>query len=294
MAEITERPFRRERDLPGIFALIAQARASSDPHAFLHPGGLQWLLRRLPQPTFSVRQWYEGDALAGVVITDSAYVMVQSANGDVDRHVWLLREAEAHLHRHGEPVIETSVWDGDHELLTRVRALGFEPSGTYGHELVNDDLEAPAEPELPLGFTMGWLEPSLDDSYVELHRAAWSTWGPSTYDRAAHGAVTTMPDFERELVPLISASDGTLAAYCIGWFDPVTRMSEIEPLRTRPVFRRRGLARAVVEEVVRRSTQRGARSVLVWGAHQNTAALALYESCGFRSRRVMREYRRVP
>lgn len=161
-----------------------------------------------------------------------------------------------------------------------------------GTKLINDDLKAPPEPELPAGFKMGWLEPSLDDLYVELHRAAWSTWAPSTYDRSAHAAVITMPHFDRRLVPLISASGGTLAAYCIAWLDPITRTVEIEPLGTRPAFRRRGLARAIVQEVVGRSADRGARSVIVWGAHRNAAALALYESCGFRSRRVLREYRR--
>jgi ribosomal protein S18 acetylase RimI-like enzyme len=139
---------------------------------------------------------------------------------------------------------------------------------------------------------MRWLEPQLDDAYVELHRAAWSTVKPSDYDGRLHASVTSMPDFERKLVPIIAAPDGTLAAYCIAWFDPLTQTVEIEPLGTRPGYRRLGLARAIVQEVLFRSAARQAKSVMVWGAHQNVVAFHLYESSGLRSQRVLREYKR--
>ncbi|HLZ48540.1 MAG TPA: GNAT family N-acetyltransferase, partial [Candidatus Limnocylindria bacterium] len=106
-------------------------------------------------------------------------------------------------------------------------------------------------------------------------------------------AVTAMPDFDRRLVPIVEAADGTLAASCIGWLDPRTGTVEIEPLGTRPEHRRLGLGRAIVDEVLRRAAERGARSVLVWGSHGNDAARRLYESAGLRSRRVLREYRRA-
>ena len=100
-----------------------------------------------------------------------------------------------------------------------------------------------------------------------------------------------MPDFDRALVPIAAAPDGTLAASCIVWYDPVTRTSEIEPLGTHPAYRRGGLARAVSVEAVRRSAERGATSVLVWGVGDHR--IALYESAGFRPQRVLREYARA-
>jgi ribosomal protein S18 acetylase RimI-like enzyme len=291
MPALSARAFDRQRDLRRVLELVARARAS-DPHAFLHPGGLQWLLRRLVQPGFHVRQWFDGEALAGVVVDDSGYVIVQAAAGDTTAYLWLLGEAESDLRRHGRPTIEVSAWDDDRDLLAALRSLGYEPSGTNGRELVTEDLVALPDPVLPAGFTMRWLEPELDDAYVELHRAAWSTRAPSTYSAQLHAAVTSMPDFAPELVPIVAAPGGTLAAYCIAWFDPRTRTVEIEPLGTRPEFRRRGLARQVVQEVLRRSAARGAKSVMVWSSHANAAAAALYESAGLHSRRVLREYRR--
>jgi ribosomal protein S18 acetylase RimI-like enzyme len=293
MTALTERAFDRVRDLPDLLDLVGRARASSDPHAFLHPGGLQWLLRRLGNETFSVLRWMDGEGLAGFGVCDAGYVMVQPASSSLDQYLMLLSRAEAHLRQSDNPAIEVSVWDDDRALVSALQPLGYEPSGTYGHELTYQLVDASPRATLPDGFSMRWLEPSLDDAYVELHRAAWSTWAPSTYERRMHASITSMPDFERELVPIIAAADGTLAAYCIAWFDPRTQTVEIEPLGTRPEFRRLGLARAIVGEVLNRSAERGAKSVMVWSVSSNPEARHLYESAGFRSQRVLREYRRT-
>ncbi|MBI4348354.1 MAG: hypothetical protein HY553_16045, partial [Elusimicrobia bacterium] len=77
---LSERAFDRRRDLAALLDLVAVARAS-DARAFLHPGGLQWLLRRLGHGAFAVRQWFDEDALAGIVIEDSGYVIVQAVGG---------------------------------------------------------------------------------------------------------------------------------------------------------------------------------------------------------------------
>lgn len=289
---MSDRGFDRERDLPALLALVSRARASSDPHAFLHPGGLQWLLRRLGREGIAVHRWMDGEKLAGLSVVDTGYVMIQAAITSLEQHLMLLGQVEAHLRQLGEAAIEVSVWDEDRELLSALKERGYEPSGTHGQELVRAPVDVARRPILPDGYSMRWLEATLDDAYIGLHRAAWSTWAPSTYDREMHAAVTTMPDFDRELVPIITAADGTLAAYCIPWFDPRTQTVEIEPLGTHPEFRRLGLARAIVHEVVFRSAERGARSVMVWSVNTNPVAQHLYESAGFVGQRTLREYRR--
>ena len=287
---LLEREFDRTRDLARLLDLVAEARASAHPHAFLHPGGLQWLLRRLGRENFTVREWTDGDRLAGFSIDDAGYVIAQADGRSVDDHLRLLAAAEARIRSKGGGEIEVSVWDDDTELRTALASRGFEPSGTFGYELVTPATDRRVA--LPPGFSMGWLEPARDDAYVEMHRDAWSARGPSPYNAVAHASVVAMPDFDRHLVPIAIAPDGTLAAYCIGWFDPRIRTVEIEPLGTRPGFRQRGLARAIVDEVVRRSAERGASSVMVWGVNTNAPALALYRSAGLTSRRVLRELRR--
>ena len=49
-----------------------------------------------------------------------------------------------------------------------------------------------------------------------------------------------------------------------------------------PHYRRRGIARALVGQVVRWAADRRAREVILWVADQNTAARRLYERIGFR------------
>ena len=49
-----------------------------------------------------------------------------------------------------------------------------------------------------------------------------------------------------------------------------------------PHYRRRGIARALVGQVVRWAADRRAREVILWVADQNTAARLLYERIGFR------------
>ena len=79
MSDIGEHVFDPQRDLPELLAMVGRARATSDPHAFLHTGGLQWLLRRLGRETFAVLRWTHGDAVAGFGVDDGGYVMIQSA-----------------------------------------------------------------------------------------------------------------------------------------------------------------------------------------------------------------------
>jgi ribosomal protein S18 acetylase RimI-like enzyme len=49
-----------------------------------------------------------------------------------------------------------------------------------------------------------------------------------------------------------------------------------------PRYRRRGVARALVDQAVRWAAERQAREVILWVADQNTAARRLYEQLGFR------------
>jgi ribosomal protein S18 acetylase RimI-like enzyme len=294
MSDLTERGFVLQRDLAELLAMVGRARATSDPHAFLHPGGLQWLLRRLGRDTFAVRRWLMGEALAGFAVADAGYVMVVPKGVALEDHLALIDMERAVAAREGAEAIEVTAWEEDHPMLAALGERGFEVSATYGHEFVRERVDPLPALALPAGFAMRWLEPELDASYVELHRAAWMRNGvPSSYTRQMHDIVVTMPDFRRELVPIVSSPDGRLAAYCIAWFDPRTATTEIEPLGTHPEFRRLGLGRAIVNEVFRRSAEHRASLVMVWGVPENDAAFHLYTSAGMRSRRVARQYRRT-
>src|ERR1700687_3303134 len=172
MSDLRERGFHTVRDLPELLATAGDARATSDPHAFLHTGGLQCLLRRSSRDTFHVLRWVNGDTLAGFTVDDAGYVMVLAAGPSLDQHLALLDQAEARVKQRGQAGIEVSVWDDDRELLAALASRGYQASGTFGRELVCELVDPTPAPHLPAGLSMRWLEPNLEDAYVELHRAA--------------------------------------------------------------------------------------------------------------------------
>ncbi|HVY33447.1 MAG TPA: GNAT family N-acetyltransferase [Caulobacteraceae bacterium] len=58
--------------------------------------------------------------------------------------------------------------------------------------------------------------------------------------------------------------------------------AEILTLATAPGFRRRGLARALLDAGLKLSAQAGAEKVFLEVAHDNRAAIDLYQDCDFR------------
>lgn len=291
----TVRPLDRGRDLAGLLDLVGRSWARRETGAMFHPGGLQWWLRRIGKAGFEVVVLCDDDALVGFALRDGSDVLVQADMSHAPDRRHALAWCETRVRAEGETEMFVSVAEDDDDLRDLVVGRGYEPTDRYGYELTLDLDAEPDGPELPRGFELISLTPALADAYIALHRAAWARPNrPSSYDRVLHDAVTAMPDFRYDLVPIARAADGTLAAYCISWWDPRSASVEIEPLGTHPDFRRVGLARAIVREVARRAWKLGAKYMLVWGTSENPEAKALYVSAGMRSRRVLRDYRFVP
>ena len=284
------RPFDRDRDLAALLEFVSRMRARDDAGVSLHPGGLQWWLRRLGRAGFDVAvQTGANDGVVGYALRDGAEVIVQTDGVQPDA---LLEWVESRARATEARELFVTVAEEDDHLGRAVAARGYEPSDRLGYELVRDLAIPPKAPALPAGFEMRSLGPEITDAYVELHRAAWAKpTGPSTYDRRQHDVVTAMPDFRYDMVPIVASPDGRLVAYCMSWWDPRSAAVEIEPLGTHPEFRRMGLATAIVHEVARRSSALGARYVLVWGTSGNPEAKALYLSGGHRVWRVLRDHR---
>jgi GNAT superfamily N-acetyltransferase len=295
MSTLRVRPLDRERDLTALLALVGRSWAGGGPAAISHPGGLQWWLRRTGRPGFEVAVLTDDDELVGMTLRDQSDVIVQTDTAHAGDRADLLVWSEERARESAEAEIFVSMWQDDDDLREVVARRGYEPTERYGYELVNELSAGPSAPQLPRGFEMLSLTPAAADAYVALHRAAWSRpTAPSSYDRRQHDAVTAMPDFRYDMVPVVRAADGTLAAYCMSWWDERSASVEIEPLGTHPDYRRMGLARAIVHEVARRAWGLHARYVLVWGGTAYPEAKALYLSAGMRVRRTLRDYRFVP
>ena len=153
------------------------------------------------------------------------------------------------------------------------------------------ELRLPGVP-IPEGFTLRPLagEAEVKD-YVELHRAAFQTrnmtveWRARTLRSAGY-----VPDLDCVAV----APDGRLAAFCIGWLDRAFSppRGQIEPMGVHPDYRHMGLGQALLAEVLCRLQAHGAAHVYVETDRERNAALALYQSLGFRLVREVLVYRK--
>jgi GNAT superfamily N-acetyltransferase len=83
--------------------------------------------------------------------------------------------------------------------------------------------------------------------------------------------------------------DGDLASYALLWFDPVTSVGMIEPMRTQDGHQRRGLGRAILSIGLGRLVDRGASRLKV--GFGTEAARGLYTSLGFQPTQTTRVHR---
>jgi GNAT superfamily N-acetyltransferase len=77
----------------------------------------------------------------------------------------------------------------------------------------------------------------------------------------------------------VEGLDGTAAGYALFWFDPVTRVGLLEPMRVEDEYQRRGLARMLLTNGLDRLARKGARRLKV--GFGTDAARNLYLGAGF-------------
>ncbi len=88
----------------------------------------------------------------------------------------------------------------------------------------------------------------------------------------------------------VEAADGQTAGYALFWFDPVTKVGLVEPMRVEDAYQRRGIARAMLTVGLDRLAERGARRLKV--GYATDVARGLYVGAGFRVTSTSRSYTR--
>jgi GNAT superfamily N-acetyltransferase len=95
--------------------------------------------------------------------------------------------------------------------------------------------------------------------------------------------------YDPELDLAILTSGGEYAGYALFWFDPVTKVGLVEPMRVEDAYRRRGLARAMLTAGLDRLASRGASRMKV--GYGTDVARRLYVGAGFRITSTSRTHR---
>jgi ribosomal protein S18 acetylase RimI-like enzyme len=303
VSRLTSRPFADESDLHLLLDFARDAAVARLPGPTCwHPGDVVWQLIGTPgvNPAEDIHLWLDDGGIAGLAWFEPPLIMqfdVRPGFNDSDGLIETILEwAESRRHALGRPApgatprayamlgqtsLSTVALDSDARRIAALEAHGYVRTERHGLRY-RRGLEIPIpEGPLPAGMRLRHATDSDIDQRVELHRDAWSVWGPSSANPETYRMLRAAPVYEPELDVIVEGPDGRLLSYCICWADPVTGVGEFEPVGTRPAFAGRGLARAAIYEGMRRLRARGMHTAIVGTASVNERALRLYPSCGF-------------
>lgn len=138
---------------------------------------------------------------------------------------------------------------------------------------------------LPNGYVIRPLADDKVQHYVNLHQSVFQSKN-MTFEWRKRTLQVHNP--ETDLIAI--ASDGSFAAFCIGWLNQ--NMGQIEPMGVHENHRKQGLAQALLAETIKRLQKQGAHKIFVETDNFRDAALQLYESVGFQVIKNVEVYRK--
>ncbi len=151
-------------------------------------------------------------------------------------------------------------------------------------------------PLIPQGFKIRHLSgPDEIEAYAALVNSAI----PKATSAETHQTWMETPEYIPELDLIAVAHDGTFAAFCQCYYDPLElahstrREGWTDPIGTAPAYRKKGLARAIILEALWRLKRRGIEDAVLGVAGSNEVARKLYESIGYRTLYKMYDYVKV-
>lgn len=284
---ITMRPWRDETDLPLIVDLLR-----SVPPASRHLIDIPW---RLSSPALqderNARVWLDADGnMVGFAAWQIYWAVldyfvrpgIHQQAVETALFNWAMRRFRELDAERGYPL---PYWveyrDDDSERQHVVEAHGFLLDDDYQYIHMSHPLTEPLpESALPGSFTIRPFAGEREVSeYVELHRAAFESTSMTCDWRLR---TLSMPQYRPELDIVAVASDGSLAGFCVGWFNAERHTGQVEPLGVHPRFHHMGLGRTLLLESLRRFKAHGANTVLVETNDDRVPALNAYKSVGFR------------
>ena len=123
---------------------------------------------------------------------------------------------------------------------------------------------------IPEGYTVQAIGDIGGEDWPQRSWVSWRAFHPDDPDSDYEGWEWSLnwsrsPLYRRDLDIVATSPDGKVAAYCILWYDDVTRMGHFDPVAVMPEHQRRGLGRAMMTEAMRRAKDMGATLATVSG-----------------------------
>ena len=265
--------------------LLQRARLADAEAGLWEAADLQWWWR-MPRRSDAIDQllWIDDEGpVAGVLLTEWVGrwacdpVVVPGVSTAPLRTVWA-RAVEA-FEALALDVIEVPVRDDDVDLRELLAGAGFVPDDERGGITWMDARDRPDVAGFPEEFAL-------------VDRARETTT-PHPMARRSGGEVESRLSqcslYDPALDLAVETADGEPAGYALFWFDPVTDVGLVEPMRVEDAHQRRGLARALLTAGLDRLASRGAHRLKV--GYSTDAARRLYTNSGFRTTSTCTTYR---
>ena len=283
---ITSRPYADETDYERMRALLRTIVSLSGVPTYCTVGDLDWgrFTEEDPDAVHTAQLWFNGDHVVAIAWPDGTQIdlMTHPEHRALDNE--MLQWAEARHAAGTEATEPFAAWgfDQDHARTTVFQQRGYTRTDKHYEVRARNVPDLLLQPALPPGFTIRHVAREADlEPRVEVHRAAFA---PSRMTAAKHRAVMHAPTYRADLDLIVTALDGRFAAFCIVWLDDANRVGVFEPVGCAPDFQRRGLAKAVMIEGLRRLQALGATTACVLNWHGEIAPAKLYDGLGFRER----------
>jgi predicted N-acetyltransferase YhbS len=282
---IHSRLFASEHDFEQMRQLVADWYARSGPANYCTPGDLDWW--RFPHGDqgglADARLWFKADEqLVGFawpnqvqtdLIVDPDFAPLQN-----DILAWV----EEHRLRtySGDDTPTLTVWalDQDEQRRTLLAERGYQPTGSY-YCVRARSLTTPIEAAtLPDGYRIDHIRDHLIESRAAAQRDAFQS---TKMTAGKYRRLDAAPTYRQTLDLVAVDPEGEVAAFALVWFDAANRAGTFEPVGTRHAQQRRGLARALLFDGMRRLREQGADTALVV-SEGDSASNHFYDAAGMR------------
>ena len=258
--------------------LLQRARLEHPTAGMWEAADLQWWWRSERRSDAVDQQFWldeDGDPVGAVIVTDwkrawgCDLIVTPSRADELTPTMWSYAVARISDSTIGD--VEVAVRDDDQAMIDLVAGAGLTATESRGGTTWMDAGDLPAVPPIPDGYRLADRTDRRDRPHHMIGRS-----GPDVAARLAEVSLYR-PDLDLS----IETASGEIVSYGLFWFDPITMVGMVEPMRTEEGHEGKGLARHLLLKGLERLASLGAARLKVSYEIGNPRAERLYLGAGF-------------
>ena len=295
---ITSRSFAGEQDLVAMLEMLMQARSRTHDWQYAHVGELLFnffMVASHLEPAAHIRLWHASQShLVGYAILgeDPSFDWqvlpgYEWAGIEIEAYAWaeeLLTDLRQRDPKQWDAALVSGSRQDNPNRIHFLEQHGFKYWGKFAEVNLLRSLGGPVpEPAIPPGYRVCSMVELADiDDRAAAHREVWLPWTVGNITQADYARFMQLPGYHPDLDVVVLAPGGMIASYVNGWIDPLNHIGDFGPVGARQAYRRQGLTRLALLESLRRMQSCGMDRVCISTGEDNTPALNLYTSIGFK------------